>query len=158
MDKIFILPIALQLIGTIVVFVEVIIPSGGLLGILALSLFGYSIYFVIENISMAVGIGFVCADLVILPVVVVVGFKYLAKSSATLSKELSSESGVSSQSKEFEDFLGEEGVATSDLRPSGTALINNKRIDVVSRGDYISKSSKIIVHKVTGNQIIVNKL
>lgn len=158
MDKNILLPVALQLIGTIVVFVEVIVPSGGLLAILALSLFGYSIYFAIENISMAVGLGFVCADMVILPIVVVIGFKYLAKSSATLSKELSSESGVSSQSKELETLMGEEGVATSDLRPSGTALIDNKRVDVVSRGDYISKSSKIIVHKVTGNQIIVKKL
>ncbi|MCP4160660.1 MAG: serine protease [Deltaproteobacteria bacterium] len=158
MGKDLILPIVLQVIGIVVVFAEVIIPSGGLLAIMASGLFGYSLYMVFTGISTAMGMGFVAADLVILPIVIVYSFKVLAKSPATLSTELSSDKGFTSQSVELEELLGLEGVATSDLRPSGTALIDKKRVDVVSRGDYISKSTKIVVHKITGNQIIVKKL
>ena len=48
-----------------------------------------------------------------------------------------------------------EGVAVTDLRPSGMAMIDNKRVDVVTRGEYIEKNTELTVHSVSGNQIIV---
>jgi membrane-bound serine protease (ClpP class) len=50
-----------------------------------------------------------------------------------------------------------QGAAVTDLRPVGTAVINGKRVDVVTRGEYIEKNAAIIVTGVTGNQIIVRK-
>ncbi len=35
------------------------------------------------------------------------------------------------------------------------AIIDGKRVDVVTRGEYIEKDSEITVTAVTGNQIIV---
>jgi membrane-bound serine protease (ClpP class) len=37
------------------------------------------------------------------------------------------------------------------------AIIDGKRVDVVTRGEYIEKDSAIMVIAVTGNQIIVRK-
>lgn len=41
------------------------------------------------------------------------------------------------------------------LRPSGTAVINNERIDVVSEGGFIEQNSRITVIKVEGVRIVV---
>ncbi len=48
-----IFPIILQLAGVVVVIAEVIIPSGGMLAILSIGLFGYSIYMVFINAILA---------------------------------------------------------------------------------------------------------
>ena len=151
------LPIILQLVGVVVIIAEIILPSGGILSIVALAIFGYSLFIVFNEISMIIGFSFVAADLIFIPVLVIVGLKLLARSPVTLRKTLSRKEGVSSQSSELESYVGTQGNAVTDLRPAGIAVINGKRVDVVTRGDYLEKDSAIIVTAVTGNQIIVRK-
>jgi membrane-bound ClpP family serine protease len=155
-DSLF-LPIILQLVGVVVIIAEIIIPSGGILSIAALGVFGYSLFIVFNEISMTIGFSFVAADLILIPVLVIVGLKLLARSPATLRKTLSRKEGVSSQSSELESYVGMQGNAVTDLRPAGIAVINSKRVDVVTRGEYLDKDSAIIITAVTGNQIIVRK-
>ncbi len=151
------LPIILQLVGVVVVIAEIILPSGGILSIIALGVFGYSLFIVFNEISMVIGFCFVAADLILIPVLVILGLKLLARSPVTLRKTLAREEGVSSQSSELESYVGIQGNAVTDLRPAGIAVINDKRVDVVTCGEYIEKDSAIMVTAVTGNQIIVRK-
>jgi membrane-bound serine protease (ClpP class) len=81
----------------------------------------------------------------------------LAKSPVTLRKKLSKEDGVTSQSPDQIDYIGSQGLAITDLRPSGVATINEKRLDVVTRGEYLEKQTEIIVIAVRGNQIVVKQ-
>ena len=157
MNDSLLLPIILQLVGVVVIIAEIILPSGGILSVLALAVFGYSLFIVFNEISMIIGFSFVAADLILIPVLVIVGLKLLARSPVTLRKTLSRKEGVSSQSSELESCVGRQGNAVTDLRPAGIAVINGKRVDVVTRGEYIEKDSAIIVTTVTGNQIIVRK-
>lgn len=157
MKSTILLPIILQVVGVIVIIAEIILPSGGLLSVLAAGIFGYSLYIVFHDVSTSVGFFFVTADTILIPILVIVGLKLLAKSPVTLRKTLSREDGVTSQSSELDKYIGMEGTAITDLRPSGTAIINEKRVDVVSRGEYLDKDSEIVVSTITGNQIIVRK-
>ena len=157
MNERLLLPIILQVVGVGVVIAEIILPSGGILSIVALGVFGYSLFIVFSEISKTIGFAFVAADLVLIPVLVIVGLKLLARSPVTLRKTLSREEGVSSQPPELEGYKGMQGVAVTDLRPAGKAVVNGKRVDVVTRGEYIDKDSLIMVSAVTGNQIIVRK-
>ena len=151
------LSIVLQLVGVMVIIAEIILPSGGILSIVALGVFGYSLFIVFNDISKTIGFAFVVADLVIIPVLVIVGLKLMAKSPVTLRKKLSRKDGVSSQSPELDGYIDMPGTTATDLRPAGIAVINGKRVDVVTRGEYVQKDSAIIVTAVTGNQIIVRK-
>jgi membrane-bound ClpP family serine protease len=153
----FFIPVVLQLAGVLVIIAEIFLPSGGLLSLAAAGLFGYSLFIVFHDISTMAGTYFVLADLFIIPALLALGLKILARSPATLRETLSSESGVVSQSPELESFMGREGKSVTDLRPGGTAIIGDKRLDVVSRGEYIEKGSNLIVVEVTGNQIIVRE-
>ncbi|MBW2485474.1 MAG: serine protease [Deltaproteobacteria bacterium] len=153
----FFIPVVLQLAGVIIIIAEIFLPSGGLLSLVAVGLFGYSLFIVFHDISTMAGTYFVLADLFIIPVLVTVCLKILARSPATLREALSSESGVISQSPELEKFMGREGTSITVLHPGGTAMIDGKRVDVVSRGEYIEKNSNLIVVEVTANQIIVRE-
>ncbi len=151
------LTIILQLVGVVVIIAEIIIPSGGILSILAVGLFGYSLYIVFNQVSASAGMVFVMADIIIIPILVYFGIKILAKSPVTLRARLSKKDGVTSQNLEQNRYLGMEGRAVTDLRPSGVAVINQIRIDVVTRGEYLEKQTEIVVTAVRGNQIIVKQ-
>jgi membrane-bound serine protease (ClpP class) len=158
MNKAFYFPVILQLIGVLVVIAEIILPSGGILSILATGLFGYSLYLVFTYISSSAGLAFIMADLILIPFLVYFGIKFLAKSPVTLRARLAKKDGVTSQSPEQENFLGSQGRAITDLRPSGVALIDEERVDVVTRGEYIEKHTKVVVIAVSGNRIIVKQI
>ena len=152
-----ILPVILQLAGVVVLIAEIILPSGGILTIIAAGLFGYSLYMVFAGISTFAGMVFVMADVVMLPFVLIIGIKLLAKSPVTLKTNLSKDNGYSSQSEDLDALNGASGIAVTTLRPAGTALINNERVDVVSRGEFIEKGTQVEVIEVEGNQVIVRQ-
>lgn len=158
MDHPLVFPIIMQIIGIGIIMAEVLIPSGGLLSILAIVLFGYSLFSVFTTVSTQVGIGFVIADLIIVPVTIIFAFKTLAKSPVTLRKKLSSDQGFSAQKKSLKHLIGNAGTTITDLRPSGIASIDNERLDVVTDGRYIPKDTPVKVVSVTGNQVIVEEV
>jgi len=88
-------------------------------------------------------------------VLVLNGIKILARSPLALKKSLSKQEGVTSQDKDLQELIGKTGTVINDLRPAGKAIIDNKRLDVVSEGDYIDKDATIIVSSVDGNRIVV---
>ena len=71
---------------------------------------------------------------------------------------------ISEKSSEgYSTSLGLEGlvnttaIATSDLRPSGWALAGERKIFVVSEGEFIDNGDKIRILTVDGNRIVVRK-
>ena len=151
------MPIVLQALGTLVVIAEFFIPSGGFLSIAAAGLFGYSLFLAFAHVSITAGYLFVAADAVLIPTLVLVGVRIIAKGPASLKTTLSQAEGVSSQPAELQLYVGKEGTTVTALHPAGIALIENKRLDVVSSGEYIGKLTPVIVTAVTGNQIVVRK-
>jgi membrane-bound serine protease (ClpP class) len=53
------------------------------------------------------------------------------------------------------DLIGLEGVALSDLRPSGTAAFGEERVDVVTEGEFISQGSPLRVLRSEGYRLVV---
>ncbi|MFQ6612774.1 MAG: nodulation protein NfeD [Fidelibacterota bacterium] len=58
----------------------------------------------------------------------------------------------------LESMVGKEGIAQSDLRPSGWVQVNDQKIFVVSEGDFINKNSTVKILSVDGNRVVVRKL
>ncbi len=69
--------------------------------------------------------------------------------------------GVESQDEGYstsiglEDMVGKSGVATSDLRPSGWALFGERKIFVVTEGEFVDKDQSIKILSVDGNRVVV---
>jgi membrane-bound ClpP family serine protease len=156
--KPYILPVCLQIIGILVVIAEIFIPSLGLLAVIALSIFFYSLYLVFTTISTTAGMVFTGLDIVLIPVLIGFGMKILAKSSLSLKRELSKQDGVVSQEQGLEAYINMKGKSVTNLRPAGIAEINSQRLDVVTDGEYIEADTPIIVTGVAGNRVIVEKI
>ncbi|QTA85437.1 NfeD family protein [Desulfonema magnum] len=149
------LPIVLQLLGVTTIIAEFVLPSAGLLTVTAMAVLGYSLFHVFCYVSAEAGMYFVAADVVMIPLSILVGIKLIASSPVTLRKTLTSENGVSSQDSDLQILVGKSGRALTDLRPAGKAIIDGNRFDVVSSGDYIEKNDPIVVSAVNGNRIVV---
>ncbi|MCX7749389.1 MAG: hypothetical protein N2645_21225 [Clostridia bacterium] len=60
--------------------------------------------------------------------------------------------------EDLEFFLGKEGSTTTVLRPSGTAVFEGVKLDVVSEGEFIPENKKVRIVKVEGRRIVVKEL
>ncbi len=57
----------------------------------------------------------------------------------------------------LEELLNKTGETLSELRPSGFALIDGRRTDVVTEGEMISKGETVKVMEIEGNRVVVAK-
>ena len=89
---------------------------------------------------------------------IVIGLGTITLKYLVLRTELGSDKGYNSAAKEdYSEYLGQTGVALTVLRPAGTAMIENKRLDVVSVGDFIDADVSIQVIGVEGSKVMVEK-
>jgi len=154
----YIVPIIFQIAGIAVALAEVLLPSGGLLAVIAAGCLGYSLYLAFTMISTTVGMFFIFSDIIILPVIIIAGLKLLARSPLALKSSLSRQAGFTAADERLRLYQGQSGLALTNLRPAGTARIDGQRVDVVTRGDYIEKGAAIVVIAVQGNRVIVQKI
>ncbi len=155
--KAYLLPVLLQFIGILVIIAEIFIPSLGVLTLIALAVLAYSIYIVFTSISTTAGMIFTGLDIILVPFIIVLGVKILAKSPLSLKRELSKKNGVVSQKEKLETYINMQGESVTDLRPAGMAQINSQRVDVVTDGEYIDAGTPVVVTGVEGNRIIVDR-
>ena len=73
----------------------------------------------------------------------------------TISNDLASAKGTESG---LQELLGKKGEAVSELRPAGFAIIDNRRVDVVTQGEMISRGERIQVVNIEANHVIVSKV
>lgn len=150
--------IILLVLGIILIIVEFFVASGiiGILGIGAVvaSLFlsGASI----GHMSMSIAIALIVAI-----AAAVILFKWIGMNRGIfrhiiLRDSATTELGYVSSENKLE-FIGLEGSTVTPLRPSGTALINGDRVDVVSEGGFIETNRKVKVVKVEGVRIVVRE-
>ena len=154
----YILPVLLQVLGLVVIVVEIFVPSLGLLAAMAAGILFYSLYLVFTTISFTMGMVFLGVDILLIPVILVLGSKALGASSLSLHKKLSSNEGVFSQAPDLISWKGKKGEAITDLRPSGTVMIDGKRLDAVTDGEYVDAGTSVVVTLVSGNRIVVDKI
>ena len=56
------------------------------------------------------------------------------------------------------DLLGKIGSVYTALRPAGTIMVEGKRVDAVSSGDFIDKGAAIRVIETHGARVVVEKV
>ena len=74
-----------------------------------------------------------------------------------LSKESKSEDGFKVNENNLELLIGQKGEAVTPLRPSGSAMIGNKKISVITNGEFIDSYTEIEVVSIKGMNVIVQK-
>ncbi len=142
--------LTLYIIGLVAITVELFIP-GAIVGLCGAGCVITSIILAYVHISNLLGHILLGLGICFIPIFFISWYKILSKTFTVKA----SEKGFSSAEDRSEDLLSAEGVALTTLRPSGTADIKGKRVDVISGGEMIAKNTKIRVTEVKGNRVVV---
>jgi membrane-bound serine protease (ClpP class) len=81
--------------------------------------------------------------------------RYLPRS--RLGRVLILEDTVGKAAAMTASLVGRAGVAETGLRPTGKAVVDGRRIDVVSEGDFIEPGTSIEVIEVVGARVVVKR-
>jgi membrane-bound serine protease (ClpP class) len=127
--------IALLVAAIVLCFLEVFIPSMGILTFFAVCCGAGSCYLAFTQ-SGGQGALFVALNVVGMVAGFVLGFKFLPHSPLALKPSLV-EGAKTGLDFPVEELRGASGVAFTDLRPGGTALVGERKVDVVAEGGYI---------------------
>ena len=65
--------------------------------------------------------------------------------------------GKTNEVSKLEIKEGDEGKTVSDLRPMGSVMINNLRMEAQSNGEHIPSNRNIIILKILQNKVIVKE-
>ncbi|WP_370694101.1 MULTISPECIES: NfeD family protein [Peribacillus] len=151
--------LAMFIIGVILVLIEFFIP-GGIIGLLGFTAIVGSLFLATGDpvhMSISLLIAVTVSILVFILLVKVFGKQMKFFRKMILTDATKTEQGYVSNPNRL-DLLGVEGKALTDLRPSGTALVKEERVDVVTEGSFISKGSSIIIVKVEGSRVVVREI
>ena len=152
-------------LGLILIAIEIFLVPGfgvaGILGIVALmgglglSLVGSGA----SGDSMLMAAGQVALSILVAVVVALVLLRFFPRlpfgKRLVLEKELPADEGYASGPGKDRRWLGDRGLAATDLRPAGIAHLSGERVDVVSEGEFIRAGQSIEVVRVEGNRIVV---
>lgn len=146
------------LVAIVFIILEVFVP-GGILGIVGVLALGYAMHSINDSnqfILLAIVAAIILFTLVSLLNIYVFKKKMLFLNKLVLKDKLSAEKGYVANKSET-NLLGKELIAYTDLRPSGVAILEGRKYDVVSQGDFIEKNTKLVVTEVIGMRIVVSK-
>lgn len=156
----------LFIVGLALIILEVfVIPGFGVAGILGLILMLVSVFYIFfqntDDVNTA--LLWLSVSIILTSVLAIVATIFLPKSAPfqrfALSTVMSTDQGYhSAGAQDFQSFIGKTGVALTPLRPAGTARIDNKRLDVVTVGDFIAQNTRVKVLEVEGSKISVEAL
>lgn len=146
--------IILVLCGLLMIGVEIFIPGGvlgllGGLGLAAAAVIGVWKFPEPYGLLNVVGIIGLSALMIYL------WLKYLPETPLGKNLTLKNDSADFKSHADNPVKAGMSGVAKTDLRPSGIATINSKRIDVIAESNWLPKGSPLRVSGVSGSRVLV---
>lgn len=145
-------------IGIVLILLELVLP-GGIIGIFGFAAILASFFlsgedFVHIGISLLIAFSISILACVVMIKVFDKNMKFFKR--LILKDSTSTESGYVSN-KNRTELIGVKGVTLTDLRPSGTVIVGDERIDVVSEGGFIKKNTPVKFIKVEGSRIVVRE-
>lgn len=145
--------IVIFLCGLLAMFIELFVPGAvmGMIGFLAvLGSIGYAL---VKGYTKTAAVLIVCT-IAFVPVFFMLWKGVIAKFFAIKGGE----SGFRPSTTIGEDLVGLEGMTMSPLRPSGIARLNDRRYDVVTRGEMLDRGVRVKVIEVSGNRVVVKEV
>lgn len=143
-------------LGLLLIVAEVLIPSMGALGVAAslciLGSIGWAF-----RISTEMGMQLVMIAALLVPAAIMIAFRLLPKSPLArklMARGFSFEDGRAVDRRDRK-LLGATGEVEAPLRPAGTARIDGRRVDVISRGEMIETGVAVKVIETAGNRVVV---
>ena len=157
------LPILICFIfGLGLLIVEVFMPGFGLPGVSGIVLEAVAIVLTYRGHGGLAALGMTLIILAVVAIAISLALHSatkgkLSKSAMILTETESAAAGYVA-SRDMDVFLNKEGLTTTVLRPSGMAVFDGVRLNVVSDGEYIAQNVLVRVDHVEGSRVVVRKV
>lgn len=160
-----ILIVMMLFFGFMLLLMEIlVVPGFGPVGIAAIVFLVIGTYLSWTKLSLAWGIGVTAMSIIS----VISSIIFLKKSGVAnrfvLSQNIEDKSSMDIQNPATSGkidspaiSIGETGATVSDLRPSGIAEFQNKRLNVIADGIYIKRNTRVKIVRIEGNKIFVEE-
>jgi len=151
--------LVLLLIGLALIVAEVFLPSLGVLSVAATAAIVAAIALAFQD-GRSTGIAFLAATAVLVPTTIMLGFRLFPRTPfgrRMVAGGLSFGSKASFDERDL-TLVGKQGVLEADCRPAGVARLEGRRVDVVTRGEWIERGAPVRVVEVQGNRVVVTRL
>jgi membrane-bound serine protease (ClpP class) len=145
-------------LGFILLLIELFTPTFGVVGLSGIILIITGCYLAVTLHSVIAGITLSLSSLIIIIASIKLFPKTRIAKSMRLSLSQDKASGYNSADDSLKYFMGKEGVAVTILRPSGTAIIDGKKVDVITEGIFMPEGSKVRVMLVEGSRVVVKSV
>jgi membrane-bound serine protease (ClpP class) len=151
--------ILLLVLGCVLVVLEVFIPSGGIISILAAVSFLASIFIAFQpgpTTGTPQGLIFIATTLLAVPTLVALAFKYWPRTpmGKAFLGELPTDAEVLPEDPR-RALVGRVGIARTKMLPSGAVEIDGQMIDAVTQGQAIEPGAYVVVSEVRANRVVV---
>lgn len=164
MEPSFQLAALLLLAGLFILFLELFIPSAGVLFVLSTTCIVASIVVAFWT-DRTLGIVFLLGEVLLTPLVAWGAF-HIWKRSPVGRKMFLEEASASLQEDEpsyrdpanYRSLIGRVGTTLTPLRPVGITEISGRRVDTVAEGVMIDRGETVRVVEVQGSRVVVRKL
>ncbi len=151
-------PLLVLALGYLLLIAEVFIPSGGLIGLLAISCIGVSLWQAFHQ-STALGLKFLLADCLLMPLTLAFAIYLWPKTPlaklVALQPPAPEDIEVSHSPQRIDHLVGELGRSLTPLRPSGLVDFDGRRLDGMSEEGLIPAGTLVRAVRVRSGQIIV---
>jgi membrane-bound serine protease (ClpP class) len=139
-------------VGLMFLFLEVFIPSGGILGVLSLGFSAFGIYGLFAQGRIWTALLMIVGT----TAVSVIGMRFGLRR-LSFAGVLPPEASTSVDTR-IEHLVGKSGVTQTELRPAGAAIIDGKKVDVVTQGGFIEANVQVQVIDTSGNRVVVKEI
>lgn len=149
--------LALFVTGLILLVIEGLVPGFGLPGISGIILVVTGTILAMDNLTnaiLSVSISIIITTIVSV-ILLKLGFRSKLLDEIVLKTNHNTEKSSINLSKEV--LLGKEGIAISELRPTGFIEIDGERYDALTEGVFLPKGTPVTVIKVEGIKIFVRR-
>ena len=147
----------LILIGLILITLEVLLLPGLIVGIFGGLLIVSAIVYATVTLGFYAGIYTIILS-ILSSIFLFVLFKKLKVWDRFILKDEHNVSKSTNENLITNDLVGKNGIALTDLRPSGFILVDNKKLDAQSSGEFIPKNSKVEIVSIESFKITVKKV
>jgi len=150
-------PLMCMAIGLVLLLAEVFVPSGGLIGLLALGFLGVSLYLGFTTTTH--GFKFVVALGVLMPLTLAAAVQLWPRSPLAkyifLKPPTEEESAPEVRGLALEHLIGQFGRALTPLRPSGLVDFEGRRLEGLSEEGLIPAGALVRAVHIRTGQIVV---
>lgn len=157
MDTMVILGILLLAAGFILVGIEMVIPGFGAPGISGIACLVGGILLTAKNIEQGLTITMVVVVILAVMLTVILLVIKNVKPPFILEEDLKATPEYLNAS-DLEYLVGKEGVASTDLKPSGKCDIEGVEFDVRAESRYIKKGTKVKISRIHENTIMIKEI